>query len=318
MPAYSVTSSRSSTTKVSVAPPSEPACRAAVVVPGDGRSRARPGCEAVRRVGRGVTLTDAGEPAGGSGTPGPARPRGRACRGAEVREWSAKGAGGPGHDALPRNRAAHHADVGVRRAVPRHDSATSKACSRPRRSSGRCAPASPRSASSVHRATRTSQTWRHVTRGPAVGAHLSARRRAARRGKCAEPTWTGPTPHRLAARQPDAPAGRRSCSRPARRVHIAAEVAHRTSILPLVMAGLGHAVMPSSWNTIAVAVGARVRRIEPTSYAPRPRRLVGPLGHPDARRSGVPARDRGRGRRAPPARINADQIASGLSRGDRR
>ena len=49
------------------------------------------------------------------------------------------------------------------------------------------------------------------------------------------------------------------------RVHIAAEVAHRTSILPLVMAGLGHAVMPSSWNDIAVAVGARVRRIEPTS-----------------------------------------------------
>ena len=31
------------------------------------------------------------------------------------------------------------------------------------------------------------------------------------------------------------------------------------------MAGLGHAVMPSSWNDIAVAVGAGVRRIEPTS-----------------------------------------------------
>jgi len=48
-------------------------------------------------------------------------------------------------------------------------------------------------------------------------------------------------------------------------VHIAAEVAHRTSILPLVMAGLGHAVMPSSWSSIARRVGARVRRIEPVS-----------------------------------------------------
>lgn len=48
-------------------------------------------------------------------------------------------------------------------------------------------------------------------------------------------------------------------------VHIAAEVAHRTSILPLVMAGLGHAVMPSSWSAIARRVGARVRRIEPVS-----------------------------------------------------
>jgi hypothetical protein len=48
-------------------------------------------------------------------------------------------------------------------------------------------------------------------------------------------------------------------------VHIAAEVAHRTSILPMVMSGLGHAVMPSSWNSIATHVGAEVRRIEPAS-----------------------------------------------------
>lgn len=48
-------------------------------------------------------------------------------------------------------------------------------------------------------------------------------------------------------------------------VHIAAEVAHRTSILPLVLSGVGHAVMPSSWNSIATAMGAEVRRIEPAS-----------------------------------------------------
>lgn len=47
--------------------------------------------------------------------------------------------------------------------------------------------------------------------------------------------------------------------------HLVAEVAHRTSILPLVMSGLGHAVMPSSWNSIATHVGAEVRRIEPAS-----------------------------------------------------
>jgi DNA-binding transcriptional LysR family regulator len=48
-------------------------------------------------------------------------------------------------------------------------------------------------------------------------------------------------------------------------VQVVAEVAHRTSILPLVVAGMGHAVMPSSWNSIARAVGAEVRRIEPGS-----------------------------------------------------
>lgn len=48
-------------------------------------------------------------------------------------------------------------------------------------------------------------------------------------------------------------------------VHLAVEVAHRTSILPLVLAGLGHAVMPSSWELTARAVGAEVRRIDPVS-----------------------------------------------------
>ncbi|MBV2364543.1 LysR family transcriptional regulator [Streptomonospora nanhaiensis] len=47
--------------------------------------------------------------------------------------------------------------------------------------------------------------------------------------------------------------------------HIAAEVGHRTSILPLVLSGLGHAVVPESWRPIAERLGARVRRIEPVS-----------------------------------------------------
>lgn len=49
-------------------------------------------------------------------------------------------------------------------------------------------------------------------------------------------------------------------------VHIAAEIAHRTSILPLVLAGFGHAVMPSSWTRLAERAGAAVHRIEPVSY----------------------------------------------------
>ncbi len=83
------------------------------------------------------------------------------------------------------------------------------------------------------------------------------------------------------------------------RVHIAAEVAHRTSILPLVMAGLGHAVMPSSWNTIAECRRSPRATNRADLGAPRPRRLG--LLLPDSRRSRVPARDRGRGRRAAPA-----------------
>ena len=48
-------------------------------------------------------------------------------------------------------------------------------------------------------------------------------------------------------------------------VQIAAEVAHRTSVLPLVLAGVGHAVMPSSWTPLARATGLRVLRIEPVT-----------------------------------------------------
>ena len=46
-------------------------------------------------------------------------------------------------------------------------------------------------------------------------------------------------------------------------VEIAVEVAHRTSILPLVLAGVGHAILPSSWATLAEHSGLRVARIEP-------------------------------------------------------
>lgn len=44
---------------------------------------------------------------------------------------------------------------------------------------------------------------------------------------------------------------------------IVVEVEHRTSILPMVLAGVGHAVMPSSWTSLAQRSGARVRRLEP-------------------------------------------------------
>ncbi|SDK86737.1 DNA-binding transcriptional regulator, LysR family [Glycomyces sambucus] len=46
-------------------------------------------------------------------------------------------------------------------------------------------------------------------------------------------------------------------------VHLAAEIAHRTSILPLVLSGFGHAVMPAAWTPLAERTGAAVRRIEP-------------------------------------------------------
>lgn len=48
-------------------------------------------------------------------------------------------------------------------------------------------------------------------------------------------------------------------------VEIAVEVAHRTSVLPLVLAGVGHAVMPSSWAPLARQSGLRVMGIEPVS-----------------------------------------------------
>ncbi|WP_197374258.1 LysR family transcriptional regulator [Mycolicibacterium baixiangningiae] len=49
-------------------------------------------------------------------------------------------------------------------------------------------------------------------------------------------------------------------------VTIAAEIAHRTSILPMVLNGIGRAVMPSSWTQSACRAGARVQRIVPESY----------------------------------------------------
>ncbi|MDV3123491.1 LysR family transcriptional regulator [Mycobacterium sp. 21AC1] len=49
-------------------------------------------------------------------------------------------------------------------------------------------------------------------------------------------------------------------------ITIVAEVAHRTSILPMVLKGLGRAVMPSSWTQTARQAGATVQRIVPESY----------------------------------------------------
>ncbi len=44
-------------------------------------------------------------------------------------------------------------------------------------------------------------------------------------------------------------------------IHIVAEVAHRTSILPLVLEGVGLAILPESWAPLARRTGARVRRL---------------------------------------------------------
>lgn len=49
-------------------------------------------------------------------------------------------------------------------------------------------------------------------------------------------------------------------------VTIAAEIAHRTSILPMVLNGFGRAVMPSSWTLSAERAGATVQRIVPETY----------------------------------------------------
>src|SRR3954453_16435074 len=46
---------------------------------------------------------------------------------------------------------------------------------------------------------------------------------------------------------------------------IVVEVEDRTSILPLVLAGVGHAVMPTSWAPLAERAGALVRHIESSS-----------------------------------------------------
>ncbi|HEY5854209.1 MAG TPA: LysR family transcriptional regulator [Aldersonia sp.] len=47
---------------------------------------------------------------------------------------------------------------------------------------------------------------------------------------------------------------------------IAAEVAHRTSIMPMVLGGIGHAVMPSAWAPTARQAGATIHRIVPACY----------------------------------------------------
>jgi DNA-binding transcriptional LysR family regulator len=49
-------------------------------------------------------------------------------------------------------------------------------------------------------------------------------------------------------------------------VSIVAEIAHRTSILPMVLNGLGRAVMPASWTESARRSGARVQTITPETY----------------------------------------------------
>lgn len=49
-------------------------------------------------------------------------------------------------------------------------------------------------------------------------------------------------------------------------VTIAAEIAHRTSILPMVLKGFGRAVMPSAWTESARRAGAHVQRIIPETY----------------------------------------------------
>jgi DNA-binding transcriptional LysR family regulator len=46
---------------------------------------------------------------------------------------------------------------------------------------------------------------------------------------------------------------------------LVAEVAHRTSILPLVLAGVGDAILPSSWSALARRAGAEVLPIHPVT-----------------------------------------------------
>jgi DNA-binding transcriptional LysR family regulator len=47
---------------------------------------------------------------------------------------------------------------------------------------------------------------------------------------------------------------------------LVAEIAHRTSILPLVLAGVADAILPSSWSGLARAAGAEILPIHPISY----------------------------------------------------
>ena len=55
-------------------------------------------------------------------------------------------------------------------------------------------------------------------------------------------------------------------------VHIVVEVEHRTSILPMVLAGIGHAVVPSSWSPLASGGRARPPASSPRPAAHRPGR----------------------------------------------
>ncbi|MGX1749026.1 LysR family transcriptional regulator [Glutamicibacter protophormiae] len=48
-------------------------------------------------------------------------------------------------------------------------------------------------------------------------------------------------------------------------LRIVAEVAHRTSVLPLVLAGVGHAILPISWAPLARRSGLRVALLEPVT-----------------------------------------------------
>ncbi|MGY4654042.1 LysR family transcriptional regulator [Mycobacterium sp. URHB0021] len=81
-------------------------------------------------------------------------------------------------------------------------------------------------------------------------------------------------------------------------ITIVAEIAHRTSILPMVLNGLGRAVMPSSWTQTAQRAGATVQRIVPESYlhvaaVSRRSHLTAPAKAlmAEARRYGVSAAD---------------------------
>lgn len=68
-------------------------------------------------------------------------------------------------------------------------------------------------------------------------------------------------------RQPDAPERRRHHrGGPGTGTEIVTVVDHRTSILPLVLAGVGVAVLPSSWTRLARRCGAVVAPIEPTAH----------------------------------------------------
>jgi DNA-binding transcriptional LysR family regulator len=47
---------------------------------------------------------------------------------------------------------------------------------------------------------------------------------------------------------------------------VVAEVAHRTSILPMVVAGIADAILPAGWSKLALSAGAKVIRIQPPSH----------------------------------------------------